>query len=172
LKGMSRSMRSSRTPGGGCRDRAVVKGHDRRLLQSRLGVHPRLPTEAVEARHRVGGGAVMNGDRDTMLSLVDDLTNEITAARAIEAAISGLQHRDDDTRRGVAGFQYDHVNRLSRGALLFMVTLARPTAGPFICGSLTASLTWSLIARRAHAQAGRPGVDVPSAPGRPETGPA
>jgi hypothetical protein len=73
----------------------------------------------------------MNGDRDTMLSLVDDLTNEITAARAIEAAISGLQHRDDDTRRGVAGFQYDHVNRLVERSTTLYGHLGPPNSGAF-----------------------------------------
>jgi hypothetical protein len=50
----------------------------------------------------------------TMVQLVDDLADEIRRARAIESAIVGLgdDPGDDEKLRGVAGFQYDHVQRL------------------------------------------------------------
>jgi hypothetical protein len=51
---------------------------------------------------------------DSMLQLVDDLTDEITKARAIEAAIAGLRSDPSnyDKCEGVANFQFEHVERL------------------------------------------------------------
>jgi hypothetical protein len=48
-----------------------------------------------------------------LLSLVDDLANEIMKAQAIEAAIIGLGNDsiNDDKRYGVAVFQHEHIER-------------------------------------------------------------